>query len=401
MIILVANLGSTSFKFRLFNMNDESELARGGIDRIGDSSTVGTSQYQIRWASEQSGSPKELKGEEEIGDHAQALEFALEVLQSQDIISDPQSLDAVGFKAVHGGRYSDPTLVNEDVLRSMTEMNELAPAHNPIYVKAIRQLAERFPNVPLVTAFETGFHQSNAPEKSHYAVPKSWHDDLLIRRWGFHGASHRFIAQRMQQVSPNARRVISLHLGGSSSLCSILDGKSTDTTMGMSPQTGLPQSNRCGDFDPFSLPLVMNRTGKTLDEVLAMLANQSGLLGISQHSGDIRDLQEAAENGDTDSSLALDLYVAEIKRALGGLVFGLGGVDAIAFAGGTGENSAAIRESVCCGLSELAIELDSEKNDIANSESRIDSQNSKTEIWIVPTNEEIIVARQTAQVLKG
>jgi acetate kinase len=258
------------------------------------------------------------------------------------------------------------------------------------------------PDIPLVAAFETDFHQTIPESQRHYAIPKQWSEALPLRRWGFHGASHRFIAQRSAElIGRTDARVVSCHLGGSSSLCAIRGGKSVGTTMGMSPQTGLPQNNRVGDFDPFALPLIMQLTGKTLPEVLKDLATQGGLLGLSGGlSGDIRDLEKAASEGHGDAQLALDVYVAEIRRHLGGMMMLLGGADAIVFTGGIGENGRNIRQRVCENAADLGIILDAQKNIQGKGEYRIDAADSRVELWVIPTNEEIVVARQTLTVLK-
>jgi acetate kinase len=226
---------------------------------------------------------------------------------------------------------------------------------------------------------------------------------LPIRKWGFHGASHRYIATRSAELLGRSdARVVSLHLGGSSSLCAISDGKSVATSMGMSPQTGLPQNNRVGDLDPFCLPMIMQHTGLSLIDVLKKLSTEAGLLGLSGGlSGDIRDLEQAADSGNADAKLALDVYVEEIRRQLGGMLMALGGADALVFTGGIGENGRRIRQAVCAGLSELGIELDQTRNQSAGGETRLESAQSRVQIWIIPTNEELIVARQTLGVLKG
>jgi acetate kinase len=309
---------------------------------------------------------------------------------------------AIGFKAVHGGRISGVQRVTPEVLAAMAEMNEVAPAHNPPYIAAMQLLGEQLPEIPLVAAFETGFHQTIPVEQQYYAIPRAWSDAWSIRRFGFHGASHRYIAGRMAElIGRHDLRIISCHLGGSSSLCAIRNGASVGTSMGMSPQTGLPQNNRVGDFDPFAIPLIMRRTGKSLSEVLATLANASGLLGLSGVSGDVRDLEAAAASGNADARLALDVYTSEVRRHLGGLLVELGGADTIVFTGGIGENSASIRRAVCRDLSELRIELDEQLNAQARGEMCLQSSASRTQIWIVPTNEELVVARQAAELLKG
>jgi acetate kinase len=256
--------------------------------------------------------------------------------------------------------------------------------------------------IPLVAAFETDFHQTIPDAWKRYALPASIANALPIRKWGFHGASHRFIGGRMAQLlKRDDARVISCHLGGSSSLCAIKSRKSVATTMGMSPQSGLPQNNRIGDLDPFALPLMMQHSGLSLEQLLHQLATQAGLLGLSNGlSGDVRDLEQAADSGNEDAQLALDVYVAEIRRQMGGMMMALGGVDAIVFTGGIGENGKRIRQQVCNGLDDLGIRLCPDKNQSGNTERRIDDGVGKVQLWIVPTNEEIVVARQTVEAIR-
>jgi acetate kinase len=280
-------------------------------------------------------------------------------------------------------------------------MGTVAPAHNPPYVAAMRLLTERLPGIPLVAAFETGFHATISDANRHYAAPYEWSEQFHIKRWGFHGASHRYIATRSAELFGPGKRVISLHLGGSNSLCAIRAGQSVATTMGMSPQSGLAQNNRVGDFDPFALPLVMERTGKSLAQVLDDLAERSGLLGLSGLSGDVRDLEDAAAGGNRRARLALDVFVAGIRYHLGGMLVELGGADAIIFTGGIGENGINIRAAVCRDVAELGIEVDAAANAAAKGEAKINSDRSRAQVWVMPTNEEIIVARQTKELLSN
>ena len=394
MKILVANLGSTSFKYRLFDMQDESQLARGGIDRIGSP--------ESHCFAEINGERQELSAS--IPDHAVAVRKCLEQLTDPETgcLESADEVVAIGFKAVHGGRVSGVQRVTPDVLDAMSEMNAVAPAHNPPYIAAMKQLAEKLPEIPLVAAFETGFHATVPDRIRYYPIPKKWGDEFHVKRWGFHGASHRYIAERTAELlGQSDLRVISCHLGGSNSLCGIRGRHSVATTMGMSPQSGLPHNNRVGDFDPFAVPVIMQATGKTQEEVLSALANESGLLGLSGVSGDIRDLEEAAAGGNADAQLALDVFTTEIRRHLGGLLVELGGADVIVFTGGIGENGVNIRRSVCADLHSLGIILDDAKNTSVKGETAIHADNSRTQLWVIPTNEEIIVARQTKQLLEG
>ncbi|MEZ6076507.1 MAG: acetate/propionate family kinase [Pirellulaceae bacterium] len=410
MKVLVANLGSTSFKYRLFDMS--AELSTGSRDAA--ASSLGNSARQLaRGGVERIGSPTS-PCTVQIGDYQGALEMSVPhhgvaVQACIGQLTDPQNgclknaeeISAIGFKAVHAGRLQGVFRIDEEVLTAMDEVTSVAPAHNPPYLAAMRQLAATVPDIPLVAAFETDFHRT-IPEAWHrYALPKEWAEALPIRKWGFHGASHRYIALRSSELLGRSdARVISCHLGGSSSLCAIASGKSVATTMGMSPQSGLPQNNRVGDIDPFCLPMLMQHTGMNLEEMLSALSTQAGLLGLSGGiRSDLRDLEAAAAEGQADAQMALDVYVAEIRRQLGGMLVALGGCDALVFTGGIGENGRQIRTAVCAGLEELGFALDPTKNETLHGESRLDAQGSRSQIWIIPTNEELIVARQTVAAL--
>jgi acetate kinase len=373
-------------------MTDERCLARGAVERIGEAEsgcTVEMGEY-----SEHKTIP--------VPDHGVAVAACLQQLTDPEhgVLEDASQVAAIGFKAVHGGRLSGVFRVDDEVLEAMTEMNAAAPAHNPPYIAAMKLLRERFPDMPLVAAFETNFHQTIPSPRQQYAIPRQWARDFHIRKYGFHGASHRYIATRVAELlGREDARVISCHLGGSSSLTAIDAGKSVMTTMGMTPQTGLPQNNRVGDFDPFALPLIIERTGMSLDDVLSRLASEGGLLGISGHSGDIRDLESAAADGDADSQLALDVFVEEIRRHLGGMMIALGRVDAIVFTGGIGEKGASIRAAVCADLEGWGIVMDPATNAAVSGEATFHDSESRTELWVIPTNEEVIVARQCVEVI--
>jgi acetate kinase len=400
MKVLVANLGSTSFKYRLFEVPDaalsggEHELARGGVERIGaaESRVYASAGDAI------------LEAVQPVADHGVALEAALSQLTGADgPLTDVAEVAAVGFKAVHGGRAGGVTRVTPDVLAAMEEMAEVAPAHNPPYVKAMRTVAARLPGVPLVAAFETGFHATIPARNALYAVPTAWVEEHLVRRWGFHGASHRYVAGRLQQLVPAAdgkpHRAVSCHLGGSSSVCWLRDGQSVGASMGMSPQSGLPQNNRAGDVDPFVLRHMAKATGRSYDDLLDELSSRSGLAGMSGTSGDMRDLEAAADSGSQRATDAIDVYVAAVRHWLGGGLVELGGLEAIGFAGGIGENSPRVREGVCRGLEDLGIRLDAQANATGGGERPIHAADSCVAIWVVPTNEEIVVARQTRDLL--
>jgi acetate kinase len=392
MKVLVANLGSTSFKYRLFDMSDERLLARGGVERIG---------------SEQSRCFVEAGGQREettlaARDHAAAVRLCLRQLSDpkRRCLRDAAELAAIGFKAVHAQGMSGVRRVDDEVLAAMEAYADVAPAHNPPYVAAMRLLARELPQIPLVAAFETGFHDTIAPAHRLYAVPAEWAEKHDIRRWGFHGASHRYVAGRTAELlgKPGAK-VISCHLGGSSSLCAIAGGKSVATTMGMSPQSGLPQNNRVGDFDVFALPALLRATGKTLEQLLYDLAERSGLLGLCGHN-DLREIEDRAAKGDAKARQALDVFVVSVRHYLGAYLLLLNGADAIVFTGGIGENSTRIRKAVCADLDWFGVRLDPNMNDTAKGEMAIHAAASRVQIWIMPTNEELVVARQVKEFLE-
>lgn len=368
MRVLVANLGSTSFKYKLLDMNrGGTEIARGGYERIGQAG----SEYKT---------------------HADVIDVILKEL--------PAPPDAIGFKAVHGGPISGAVRVTDDVIATMEQFSDIAPAHNPPYIAAMKAFAQKLPDVPQVAAFETAFHQTIPPARHVYAIPHEWTEELGIRRYGFHGASHRYIATRVPELvgKANSRRIISCHLGGSSSLCAIESGRSVATSMGLTPQTGLPQNNRVGDFDIFALRRLL-KSDRTVDDVLNMLAKQSGLYGMSGVSPDLRDIEQAAAEGNTRAKLAMDAFVESIRHYLGAYLVVLGGIDVLVFTGGIGENAIGIRQAVCRNLEWAGIRLDPNKNQVRARETKISAVESTAEIWIVPTNEELIVARQTMAVL--
>jgi acetate kinase len=393
MKVLVANLGSTSFKYRLFDLDTETELAQGGVERIGAAESA--CQSQTKRGQAVSSQP--------VPDHGVAVNWCLAQLTHPELgcLESVDQISAIGFKAVHGGLKSGVFLVDEDLLQEMQRVAVVAPAHNPPYIRAMRQLARSCGPIPLVAAFETDFHRTIPQSRRIYGIPKAWTEELGVQRWGFHGASHRYIAGRIAQLMERTDlKVISCHLGGSSSLCAIDHGRSVGTTMGMSPQTGLPQNNRVGDFDAFALPLLMEQTHQTLEQVLATLSSQGGLLGISGVSGDMRDLRQAAAAGHVDAQLALDFFAAEVRRLMGGLLIELGPPDAVVFTGGIGQNDWQLRQEITQGLDWLGMRVSEARNPQVRTEGRIDDGQG-CQIWVVPTNEELVVARQVKALLES
>jgi acetate kinase len=391
--VLVPNLGSTSLKYQLIDMEGERILARGKIERIGSAQAV-----VITWDSE----GKSAQTTAAIPDHRAAIQTLIDRLGQ--IAEGRQAIDAVGFKAVHGGpRYRGSFLVTDELLAAMQEFVPVAPVHNPVYIQAMQIFREALPGAPMVAAFEPGFHVTIPDRAAVYGVPYEWLEKYGVRRYGFHGSSHRYIAQRVPQMLGRLAaglRLVSCHLGGSSSICAIRDGESFDSSFGFSAQSGMEHAARSGELDPFAVLYVMEKEKLTTAQISEILCKKSGLLGISGLSNDLRDIEEAATKGHARAALAIDILVYEIKKYVGAFAAAMGGLDAVAFAGGIGENSWHVRQEVCRNLEFLGIELDEEKNRLPASGDRVIlSPNSKVAVLVVYSNEEIIVARETVRVL--
>ena len=393
MKILVANIGSTSLKWRLFDFSNNAErlLHKGGFERVTD--------------------------------YSKAIEDCLAELKNAKAIADENELSAVGFKTVIAKNVTGCVRLDERVLQAMTDYNGLAPAHNPPYITGIKLFAQRMPGVPLIGLFETAFHQFAPDASQRYAVPETW-NQIGVRRFGFHGASHKFIAERSAEllgrpdVAERARqlyvnngatkisgaplRVISCHLGGSSSVTGILNGASIGTSMGMSPQSGLPQNNRVGDLDAEAIPYAVKTLGISIEEAQKQLTKQSGLLGVSGVSNDVRDITDAASKGNANAKLALDVFVASARHWVGSYFLQLNGADAIVFTAGTGENRAELRAAICANLENLGIKIDAEKNNSTRAtEAVISAADSAVKIFVIPTNEELVVAREAKRFLEA
>lgn len=402
MKILIANVGSTSLKFKLYEFPKEQILVQGKIENIGsDSSPV---------------SYKTLTGEEvntEIAmpRYQDGIHYLMDLLRDNSaLLSDLSELSAVGFKTVFAGpRGTGPGAVelNEEVLAAMEDYAFIAPAHNPPYIEAIRLFRQELPQTPMMGLFEPAFHSSIPEEAYTYSIPREWREELHIRKYGFHGASHRYIATRVSDylgLAPEAAdnlKLISCHLGGSSSMAAILGGKSVETSMGLSPQSGVPHSNRTGDLDPFAVLYVQKRLGLSVDETAEQLCKNSGLKGLSGISGDIPELETVAEGGNDEARLALSVFVYQVACAIGALCVPLNGLEVLVFTGGIGERGTNIRSKVLAKLGYLGIELDQEKNQAAfGAEATISTPDSKVKVLVLPTNEELIVAREVRTLLE-
>lgn len=397
MLVLVANIGSTSFKFRLYEMPAEVVVAEGKIERIGGADSVVT--YRGRRGNT-------VERTQSCPTYRDALELALSLLARPDMagLSNIHKLAAIGFKPVHAQGTTGATAITDDVIGAMKEYSLLAPAHTDPYLEAFRIFRALAPEVPLVGVFEPGFHRTIPDVAATYGIPHEWSAKYKIRRYGFHGASHRYISQRVPQLlgrPASALKIISCHLGGSSSVCAIGEGKSIDTSMGFSPQSGVSQGTRNGDLDPFLVLYVMEREGLSPWEMATVLSTNGGLKGISGIGGDIRELEAAAAEGNERAELALEVFAYEMKRYIGAYFAVLGGLDAVAFTGGAGENAPAMRARICAGLGHLGIELDVVRNRVQHEEAIVSTEASKVSIAVVPANEELIIARETMGLLWG
>ncbi len=368
-------------------MPAERLLAEGAVDRIGES--VSTVTFTV-------GGIKIPQYQHHAASHEQAVELVMDVLESS------YAPDVVGFKTVHAGSEFGPVVIDQSVISKMEEFSEAAPSHNPAYIKAIKSFQKRTPELPLVAVFETGFHR-NIPDYAYlYSTPYEWYEKWGIRKYGFHGASLRYVSDRIRELTDEkCSKVIICHLGGSSSICAVRDGVSLDTSMGFSPQAGILMNNRIGDIDTFVLPYISSKSGMNMDTVFARLVNDSGMKGISGYSGDARDLERDRETV-YRADLALNMFSYAVKKYIGAYAAVLDGVDTLCFSGGIGEKSFYLRSEICSGLKYLGIELDQKgNNECFEKEQRISLPSSKVDIFVIPTNEEVVIARSAWDLLKG
>ncbi|MGC9003348.1 MAG: acetate/propionate family kinase [bacterium] len=394
--ILIANVGSTSFKYQLFSMPDEKVLAKGKVERVGSDRSPFSHSIAGRT----------ISGEAEAKDHNAAIKLCLDFLLSPEakVISSLEEIEAVGFKTVHGGRFTGVHFLTDEVLSEMERFSIVAPAHNTPYIKAIRIFKELLPSTPLIGVFEPHFHTTIPLYARVYGVPYEWYEKYGIAKYGFHGASHHYIAERTPQLIGKPKeelKIISCHLGGSSSLCAIKYGESIDTSMGFSAQSGVLNATRCGDLDVFIIPFLMREGNMSIEEICRELVKRGGLLGISGISGDMRDLLEATASGDERASLAIDSFCYGVKKYIGSYVAIMNGLDVLVFTGGIGEMSPPIREKICEDMDYLGIKLDKEKNlSTIGKEGIISPEGSRVIVAVIPTNEELIVARESLKLLE-
>lgn len=400
MKILVINCGSSSVKYQLFDMSSENVLAKGNVERIGMDTAILTHQ---------SAGKEVIKKVTQILEHKEAIRQVLRSLLDQQtgVISSVGEIAAVGHRVVHGGEsFSDAALINDEVKQSIRQYFELAPLHNPANLKGILAFEEVLGrDVPMVAVFDTAFHQTMPEESYLYAIPMVLYKRHKIRRYGFHGTSHKYVSQRLEEItrqSNQGKKIISCHIGNGASITAILDGKSYDTSMGMTPLEGLIMGTRSGDLDPSVIGYAMEKEDLTITEANSMLNKHSGLVGISGLSSDVRDIVEAMNQGHSGARLAFNMYIKRIRKYIGAYAAEMNGVDTIIFTGGVMENSPLVRKSVCDGLTFLGLSLDEELNELsAPRERKISSTSSRIDLYIIPTNEELMIARDTLRVIQS
>ena len=386
MKILAVNAGSSSLKFQMYEMPEETVLISGTFERIG----IGGSFYTIKINGEK------IKKEKEFKSHSEAVATLIDELISNKVIASLDEIKGVGHRLVHGGeKYAQSVIINDDVIKTVDELSELAPLHNPANLIGVRAFMEKVPNALEVGCFDTAFHQTMDEKEYLYPVPYEWYTKYGVRKYGFHGMSHNYIASRMKEILGGDYRIISCHIGNGASLCAIKDGKSIDTSMGFTPNAGLMMGSRSGDIDATLIPFIMNKTGESLDEVINDLNKKSGYLGVSGISSDSRDIEAAIEEGNEKAILAQKMYVERIVNYIAEYYLEMNGADAIVFTAGVGENSISTRKAIIDSLSSLNIFLDDERNNVRGKEQLISSDNSSVKVYVIPTDEEVMIARDT------
>ena len=395
MNVLVVNCGSSSLKYQLIDMEHEVVLAKGQFEKIGSDDAIFTHRRP---------DADKLERIEPVADHKVALQVLLDILVDPEhgVIGSMDEIDAVGHRVVHGAeKFADSVLITPAVMEALEECAKIAPLHNPPNIQGIEACQKIMPNVPQVGVFDTAFHQTMPAEAFLYGLPYEAYTDLGVRRYGFHGTSHKYVAQRVAELMGKHMsdlRIVSCHLGNGSSVTAIKGGRSIDTSMGFTPLSGLIMGTRCGDIDPAIVPYLMEKWDMTYHEIDAIMNKKSGVFGISGVSNDFRVIEEAAEEGNKRAQLALDMFHYKVRATIGAYVAVMGGVDAIVFTAGIGENGVANRDAICNGLEYLGTRIDAERNNVRGKEAEISAEGAKVKIFAIPTNEEIMIARDTKRI---
>ncbi len=396
MKVLVINCGSSSLKYQVLNMEDESLLCKGLVERIGIEGSVLTHEKigQDKW-----------KLEVPMKDHKDAIGHVLKALVDPDhgIAKSMDEIGAVGHRVVHGGeKFACSVKITDEVVKALEDCVALAPLHNPPNLLGIQACKELMPTTPMVGVFDTAFHQTMPAESYLYALPYEYYEKYAVRRYGFHGTSHRYVTERaaaMLGKKPEDLKIITCHLGNGASVAAVKNGKCFDTSMGLTPLEGLVMGTRCGDIDPAILPFIAEKEGKSFADMDKVMNKQSGVLGISGVSSDFRDVENAANEGNERAKAALDVYAHRVKHYIGAYIAEMNGVDAIVFTAGLGENSKTMRASICSGLENLGIKLDPARNDVRGKETVVSAEDSKVKVLLIPTNEELMIAKDTYEIV--
>ena len=397
MNVLVINAGSSSLKYQLLNPDTQEILAKGLCERIG---------IDGKFTYKPTGKTAVKAADVAMPTHSEAIQTVLNALVDKDngVIASMKEIDAVGHRVVHGGeKFAKSVLITDEVMAAIEECNPLAPLHNPANIIGIRACQKLMPNTPMVAVFDTAFHQTMPPVAYTYALPYEYYEQDKVRRYGFHGTSHKYVAQRaaaMLGKPIEELKLISCHLGNGSSITAINGGKSVDTSMGFTPLAGLPMGTRAGDLDAGILQYLMNKHGMNIDEMLNVLNKKSGVEGISAISSDFRDLENAEAQGNQRAELALRVFDYSVKKYIGAYAAAMGGVDAVIFTAGVGENGPETRESACAGLEFLGIKIDPEKDKVRGKEMDVSADDAKVRVLVIPTNEELMIAMDTAAIVK-
>jgi len=397
MLVLVINCGSSSLKYQLLEMTTETLMAKGLVERIGiegsviKHETIGKEKYVLTTP---------------MKDHTDAISHVMNAITHPEhgTIKELSEIKAVGHRVVHAGeKYANSVIINDDVIAVLEECAELAPLHNPPNLAGVRACEKLMPGVPNVGVFDTAFHQTMRPEAYLYAIPYEMYEKHRIRKYGFHGTSHKYMAieaSEMLNIDVNDLKLITCHLGNGASVSAIKHGRSVETSMGFTPLEGLVMGTRCGDLDPSIVTLMAEKLGIGLDQVTEILNKESGVLGISGVSSDFRDLEEAMKEGNKRAELALKIFAHRVRFYIGAYIAEMNGVDAIVFTGGIGENDAYMRDVICANMGNLGIKLDKEKNKVRGKQTMLSADDSKVKVMLIPANEELVIARETDELVK-
>ena len=395
MKILVVNCGSSSIKYQLINMENEEVMAKGYLEKIGLPDSFLTHRVN----------GEKYKIEKEIKNHEEGIKLVLDQLLDENygVIKDLSEIDAVGHRVVHGGeKFSDSVLITDEVIDTIKECIPLAPLHNPAGITGIEACKKVLPNVPMVGVFDTAFLQTIPEEAYIYSIPYEYYEKYRIRKYGFHGTSHKFVSRRVAELIEKPiedLKMVTCHLGQGGSLCAVKGGKSVDTSMGLTPLAGIPMGTRSGDIDPSIVTFLMKQEGLTPDEMDNILNKKSGKLGVSGVSFDDRDIEAAMKEGNKRAKLAIDTFVYQVIGYIGRYAAQMNGIDVITFAGGVGENGPEVRRDICKSLEFLGVKIDEEKNNVRGKECEISTPDSKVKVYIIPTNEELMIARDTMDII--